>query len=83
MAIERLISIKFSFLTCGFIGTVINLDLVLEFSDILLLAMSLPNLLGCFMLSGIIARDLEDYMTRLKSGAMLAQATQPRQPVLK
>ncbi len=81
---DRTVNIyKVLFLTCGFIGTVINLDLVLEFSDILLLAMSLPNLLGCFMLSGIIARDLDDYMTRLKSGAMLAQATQPREPVLK
>ncbi len=35
--------------------------------------MSLPNLLGCFLMSGLIARELSDYMSRLKSGAMLAE----------
>ena len=81
---DRTVNIyKVLFLTCGFIGTVINLDLVLEFSDILLLAMSLPNLLGCFMLSGIIARDLDDYMTRLSSGQMLATVADTREPILK
>ncbi|MDJ0635957.1 MAG: alanine/glycine:cation symporter family protein [Xenococcaceae cyanobacterium MO_188.B29] len=71
------------FLTCVFIGSIINLDLVLEFSDILVLAMSLPNLLGCFLLSGVIARDLDSYMTRLKSGDMLPEVIETREPVLK
>ncbi|VEP16363.1 Sodium/alanine symporter AgcS [Hyella patelloides LEGE 07179] len=74
---------KVIFLVCGFIGTVINLDLVLEFSDISLLAMSLPNLLGCFLLSGVIARELNSYMTRLNSGEMLANVAETREPVLK
>ena len=82
---DRTVNIyKALFLLCGFIGTVINLDLVLEFSDIVLLAMSLPNLLGCFLLSGVIAKALNDYMTRLESGAMLAEETEKRrEPVLK
>lgn len=71
---DRTVNIyKVLFLLCGFIGTIINLDLVLEFSDIVLLAMSLPNLLGCFLLSGIIARELNSYMTRLQSGEMVAE----------
>ncbi len=74
---------KVIFLACVFIGSIINLDLVLEFSDILVLAMSLPNLLGCFLLSGVIAKDLDSYMTRLKSGEMLANVTETREPVLK
>ncbi len=74
---------KVLFLICGFIGTVINLDLVLEFSDIVLLAMSLPNLLGCFLLSGVVAKELNSYMSRLKSGAMLAELQEVREPVLK
>ncbi len=74
---------KVLFLICGFIGAVINLDLVLEFSDIVLLAMSLPNLLGCFLLSGVVARELNSYMSRLKSGAMLAEINEIKEPVLK
>lgn len=81
---DRTVNIyKVIFLACVFIGSIINLDLVLEFSDILVLAMSLPNLLGCFLLSGVIARELDSYMTRLKSGEMLAEATEAREPVLK
>ncbi|MEM6597138.1 MAG: alanine/glycine:cation symporter family protein [Cyanobacteria bacterium P01_C01_bin.69] len=75
---------KVLFLACGFVGSIINLQLVLEFSDILLLAMSVPNLLGCFLLSGVVASDLESYMSRLKSGAMLADiGATAREPVLK
>ena len=74
---------KVLFLAFGFIGTVINLDLVLEFSDVVLLAMSLPNLLGCFLLSGVIAKELDSYMSRLKSGEMLAELQEVREPVLK
>ena len=74
---------KALFLLCGYIGTIINLDLVLEFSDIVLLAMSLPNLLGCFLLSGVVARELNSYMSRLKSGAMLTEIEKVREPVLK
>jgi len=74
---------KILFLACGFIGTVINLELVLEFSDILLLAMSIPNLLGCFLLSGIVANELEIYMSRLKSGEMLQEVVAVKEPALK
>lgn len=71
------------FLVCVFTGTVINLNLVLEFSDILVLAMSLPNLLGCFLLSGVVAKELDSYMSRLKSGAMLTELQEVKEPVLK
>ena len=74
---------KVIFLVCVFIGSVVNLGPVLDFSDILALAMSLPNLLGCFLMSGLIARELNDYMSRLKSGAMLAETEKVREPVLK
>ncbi|MGB3296034.1 MAG: alanine/glycine:cation symporter family protein [Phormidesmis sp.] len=81
---DRTVNIyKVLFLACGFIGSIVNLGLVLEFSDILLLAMSLPNLLGCFLLSGIVAKELESYMSRLKSGEMLAEVLEVKEPVLK
>ncbi|MEO1353065.1 MAG: alanine/glycine:cation symporter family protein [Cyanobacteria bacterium J06635_15] len=74
---------KVLFLICGFIGAIINLSLVLEFSDIVLLAMALPNLLGCFLLSGVIAKELNSYMARLKSGEMLPDAQAVETAVLK
>ncbi|WP_036476721.1 sodium:alanine symporter family protein [Myxosarcina sp. GI1] len=74
---------KILFLICVFVGSVVNLGPVLDFSDILALAMSLPNLLGCFLMSGLIARELNNYMSRLKSGEMLAETTKVKEPVLK
>ena len=74
---------KVIFLVCVFVGAVVNLGPVLDFSDIMALAMSLPNLLGCFLMSGMIARELNQYMSRLKSGEMLAELQEVREPVLK
>ena len=74
---------KTLFLICVFVGSVVNLGPVLDFSDIMALAMSLPNLLGCFLMSGLIAKELNNYMSRLKSGAMLAELQEVKEPVLK
>ena len=61
---------KAMFVFCVFVGAVVNLGAVLDFSDMMLLAMSIPNLIGCYMLSGKIASELKDYMDRLGSGQM-------------
>lgn len=74
---------KVIFLACVFVGSVVNLGPVLDFSDIMALAMSLPNLAGCFLMSGLIAKELNHYMARLKSGEMLPQPEPARSPVLK
>ena len=58
------------FVVCVFIGSVVNLGAVLDFSDMMLLAMAFPNLLGCYILSGKVASALKDYMDRLSSGQM-------------
>ena len=71
------------FLFCVFVGSVVNLGPILDFSDIMALAMSLPNLLGCFLMSGLIARELNAYMARLKSGEMLPQTQAMRETMLK
>lgn len=54
-----------------FLGCLTSLSLVIDFSDLLLLGMAFPNLLGCYMLSNEVAGDLKDYWTRLTSGKML------------
>lgn len=62
-----------------FVGAVVNLGAVLDFSDMMLLAMSIPNLIGCYLLSNSLASDLDDYMERLNSGRMLTYADKLKQ----
>lgn len=68
------------FLCCIVFGSVIQLGSVLHFSDLVGLAMSFPNLIGCYLLSGIVATDLKDYMQRLQSGKMLPPLPKPTAP---
>ncbi len=53
-----------------FIGAVVNLESVINLSDMMILAMAFPNLLGCYLLSGKVATALENYMHRLNTGRM-------------
>lgn len=61
---------KVLFLVCTFLGTVFNLGTVLDFSDLMILGMAFPNILGLFLLSGDVKKRLDDYWGRLKSGEM-------------
>ncbi len=57
---------KLLFLGCIVLGAVIKLDLVIEFSDMMLLMMALPNILGCILLSNLVAKDLQNYWLQMK-----------------
>lgn len=59
---------KILFLTFTFLGSIVTRGNVLEFSDLMLLGMALPNLLGVFMMSGIIKRQLDNYWNRYRAG---------------
>ena len=52
---------KIIFLTCIFIGSVVSLGAVVDFSDMMLLTLAIPNLLGCMLLSGKVATLLKEY----------------------
>jgi AGCS family alanine or glycine:cation symporter len=56
----------------GFVvlGSVLKLGSVIDFSDLMILGMAFPNILGVVILSGTISARLNDYMGRLRSGAM-------------
>jgi AGCS family alanine or glycine:cation symporter len=41
---------------------------VLDFGDYMILGMAFPNLLGVFLLSGKVRRELDAYWTRYKAG---------------
>ncbi len=58
------------YVICVFIGSVVNLGSILDFSDMMLLTMAFPNMLGAFILSNQVRADLDNYMERLNSGQM-------------
>ncbi|MEO0756485.1 MAG: alanine/glycine:cation symporter family protein [Cyanobacteria bacterium J06648_16] len=61
---------KCIYVICTFLGCLASISLIIDFSDLLLLGMAFPNLLGCYILSNEVAADLKDYWARLTSGQM-------------
>jgi len=59
------------FVAFVFIGAVVKLQPIINFSDMMLLGMAFPNMLGGFLLSSKVATDLKNYMARLKGGEMM------------
>lgn len=59
---------KILFLVFTFLGAIVTRGNILMFSDLMLLGMSLPNLLGVFLLSGVVRRRLDDYWDRYRQG---------------
>lgn len=58
------------FLAFTFLGSVVTATNVLDFSDLMILGMAFPNILGATLLSGIVARSLADYRRDLASGVV-------------
>ncbi len=56
------------FVICVALGPMFGFGNVIEFSDIALLSMSFPNIIGMVLISGTVVKLLKDYITRLKSG---------------
>ncbi|MBL8869457.1 MAG: alanine:cation symporter family protein [Planctomycetaceae bacterium] len=62
---------KVLFLTFTFLGSVVSADKIMDFSDMLILSMSVPNLIGVFLMSGVIKRSLDAYLLDLKNGKIV------------
>ena len=62
------LSYKILFLIFVFLGSIVNATNVLTFSDLMILSMALPNILGVVLLSNKVAKDLKEYMAKLKAG---------------
>jgi AGCS family alanine or glycine:cation symporter len=60
------------FLGFTFLGSIVTANNVLEFSDLMILGMAFPNVLGVFLLSGVVARSLAEYRQALASGEVRA-----------
>ena len=61
---------KTFFLIFVVVGASVSLGAVLEFSDMMILAMSFPNIIGLYILSGEVKRDLKEYRRKLKAGEL-------------
>ncbi len=61
---------QFSFLIFVIIGASTDILTVMEFSDMMILAMALPNILGLFIMAPEIKNDLNVYWNKLKSGEL-------------
>ena len=67
---------RITFLVFVFLGSVMSATNVLGLSDLMILGMAFPNILGVLLLSGKIKADLDDYWKRYKSGEFEAAETQ-------
>ena len=56
------------FLVFIIIGLSVKLGGVLDFSDMMILAMAFPNILGLLILSKEVRKDLDEYYEKLKTG---------------
>ncbi len=63
---------RLCFLVCVVIGTVSSLTHVLDFSDMMVLAMAFPNILGACLLAPKVRALVDDYWGRYRRGEMEA-----------
>lgn len=61
---------KVLFLIFTFLGSVVTAKNILDFSDLLILGMAFPNVLGLYFLSGKVRRELDEYWGKYKSGEL-------------
>ncbi len=59
---------KILFLVFTMLGSIVTTGKILVFSDLLILGMAFPNILGLLLLSGKVRRKLDDYWSRYKAG---------------
>lgn len=62
---------KIIFLLFVVIGASSSLQAVIDFSDMMILGMAFPNILGLYILSKEVKLDLKDYFSRIKSGEII------------
>lgn len=59
---------KIIFLLTVILGASIGLGAVIDFADMMFLTLAIPNLIGLYLMSGSVAKDLKTYMAKVKSG---------------
>lgn len=65
---------KIIFLFFIVLGASVSLGAVLDFSDMMILAMSFPNIIGLYILIGEVKKDVKKYNKKLKKGELYVKA---------
>jgi AGCS family alanine or glycine:cation symporter len=68
LGVRSILAYKFIFLAFVVMGAVFHADAVIDFGDMMILGMAFPNLTGAIMLSGVVKKDLDRYLARLRAG---------------
>ncbi|MEM9807986.1 MAG: amino acid carrier protein [Cyanobacteria bacterium P01_D01_bin.56] len=69
---------KLIYILSCFSGTIIHLDTVIRFSDVMVFALGIPNMLGLLLLSNQVAYSLEKYwQTQVKSSVQSTSEPNP------
>ncbi len=66
---------KMLFLVFVVVGSSVSLGAVLDFSDMMILAMSFPNIIGLYIMSGEVRTDLDQYLKKLKGNLLYRRQT--------
>ena len=61
---------KLIFISFTVMASVTSASALLDFSDLLILSMALPNLIGLYMLQGDVQENLTEYLKKWKSGEL-------------
>lgn len=67
---DREIAFKASVLVATVLGSSVNLISVMDFADAMVLAMSLPNLVGVYLLAPVVKREFAGYWRDYKAGRL-------------
>lgn len=67
---KNTIIFKLIFLAFTIMASVTSASAVLDFSDLLILGMALPNIFALYILQGEVYRELKTYLQKLKSGEL-------------
>jgi len=67
---NKIADISFKLLFCSFVvlGAAMSLGSVVDFSDAMIFAMCFPNIVGLYILSPGVRRDMRSYINRIKNG---------------
>jgi len=62
----------YRYIFCFFVwlGCVTSLENVIDFSDLMILSMAFPNIIGCVLLSGKVRKALDEYWQMYKKGEL-------------
>ncbi|MBD8490759.1 amino acid carrier protein [Echinicola sp. CAU 1574] len=63
---------KLVFVIFVVVGASVSLGAVLDFSDMMILSMSFPNIIGLYIMSGEVRKDMQNYLKKLKKGELFS-----------